>query len=199
MAWVSLSLSGLFGLLGIGFRSWVHKRRTGRLAMRHGAGVSAWVALSAVTLAFVAGPVDELAFGAKPLVHGAWLAGPGLALSVGALGALLWSQSSMGESLRIGVDPGERTALVTAGPFRWVRNPIYSPMFVYVAGVAVLVPIAASLVAFGALALAIDVQVRLIEEPYLTATHGRRYTDYAAHVGRFVPRVGRLISPTPDA
>jgi protein-S-isoprenylcysteine O-methyltransferase Ste14 len=155
------------------------------------------VGLGALVLVFVAGPVAELAFDAPRLVDSDWLAASGLALSVLGLAALVWSQSSMGESWRIGVDPDERTALVTAGPFRWVRNPIYSAMVVYVAGVALLVPNMASLIALGVLALALDLHVRLVEEPYLAATHGRSYTSYAARVGRFVPWLGRLTPPTP--
>ena len=158
--------------------------------------MSGWVALGALALIFVAGPVAALAFDATRLVDSDWLAGLGLALSVLGLVGLLWSQSSMGESLRIGVDPSERTALVTAGPFRWVRNPIYSAMLVYVAGVALMVPNIASLVALGALALALDLHVRLVEEPYLVATHGSSYARYASRVGRFIPRVGRFTPPT---
>jgi protein-S-isoprenylcysteine O-methyltransferase Ste14 len=196
MAWVSLGLSGLFGVLGVGLRSWVHMRRTGQSPIRGGSGMSGWIALGALALLFVAGPVAELVFGAPRLVHGDWLAGLGLALSVAGLAALLWSQSSMGNSLRIGVDPTERTALVTAGPFRWVRNPIYSAMLVYVAGVALLVPNAASFAAFAVLAVGVDLHVRLVEEPYLVATHGSTYAGYAAGVGRFVPGVGKLPPPT---
>jgi protein-S-isoprenylcysteine O-methyltransferase Ste14 len=196
MAWVSLGLSGLFGLLAVGLRSWVHTQRTGRSPIRQGAGMSGWIALGSLALLFVAGPVAELSFGATRLVDSDLFAGLGLALSMAGLAALLWSQSSMGDSLRIGVDPGERTALVTAGPFRWVRNPIYSAMLVYVAGVALLVPNAASFVAFGVLALALDLHVRLVEEPYLAATHGSSYASYAARVGRFVPGVGKFPPPT---
>ena len=157
--------------------------------------MSGWIGLGALALLFVAGPVAELAFDASRLVDTNWLAVPGLALSVAGLTALLWSQASMGDSLRIGVDPSERTALVTAGPFRWVRNPIYSAMLVYVAGVALLVPNVAALVAFGVLALGLDLHVRLVEEPYLVATHGSSYASYAARVGRFVPGVGKLTAP----
>jgi len=192
MAWISLGLSGLFGLLAVGLRTWVHTRRTGRSPIRQGAGMSGWIALCALALLFVAGPVAELSFGATRHLDSDWFAGSGLALSVAGLAALLWSQSSMGDSLRIGVDPAERTALVTAGPFRWVRNPIYSAMLVYVAGVALLVPNAASFVAFGVLAFGLDLHVRLVEEPYLAATHGSSYASYAARVGRFVPGVGKL-------
>ena len=62
---------------------------------------------------------------------------------------------------------------MTTGPFRWVRNPIYSAMLVYLAGVALLVPNAAGLIAFGVVALGLDLHVRRVEEPYLIATHGR--------------------------
>lgn len=198
MAWVSLGLSGLFGVLGVGLRTWAHRRRTGRSPIRGGAGMSGWVALGALALIFVAGPVAELAFDATRLVDSGWVAGLGLALSVLGLVGLLWSQSSMGESLRIGVDPSERTALVTAGPFRWVRNPIYSAMFVYAAGVALMVPNTASLIALGMLALALDLHVRLVEEPYLVATHGSSYASYAAGVGRFVPGLGKFTPPAAD-
>jgi protein-S-isoprenylcysteine O-methyltransferase Ste14 len=42
------------------------------------------------------------------------------------------------------------------------------------------------------LALAVAAQVRLVEEPYLLATHGARYREYARTTGRFVPWLGRL-------
>jgi protein-S-isoprenylcysteine O-methyltransferase Ste14 len=195
MPWVSLGLSALFGVLAVGLRSWVHARRTGRSPISGGAGMSGWVGLCGLGLLFVAGPVAEIAFGASRLVDADWLTGLGLALSTAGLAALLWSQSSMGDSLRIGVDPAERTALVTDGPFRWVRNPIYSAMLVYVVGVALLAPNVVSLVALAVLALGLDLHVRLVEEPYLVATHGNAYAAYAARVGRFVPGVGRLAPP----
>jgi protein-S-isoprenylcysteine O-methyltransferase Ste14 len=38
----------------------------------------------------------------------------------------------------------------------------------------------------------LELQTRLIEEPYLGAIHGERYAAYAARVGRFLPGIGRL-------
>ena len=60
-------------------------------------------------------------------------------------------------------------------------------------GLVLLVP---NGIAAGACLLAvvgIELQVRVVEEPYLQKTHGERYARYAASVGRFVPRVGRLV------
>ena len=45
---------------------------------------------------------------------------------------------------------------------------------------------------FVAFLLALEIQVRLVEEPYLLAIHGEAYRAYAAVTGRFVPGVGRL-------
>ena len=193
MATVSLALSALFGVLAVGVRTALHVRRTGRTPLRSGSGVGGVGAIAGLSAAFVAGPVAELSFGLHRWTHSAALAAAGVVLSVVGLIGVVWSQAAMGESLRIGVDPSERTALVSGGPFRFVRNPIYSAMLVYVTGVALMVPNPASVVALVLLAIAIDLHVRLVEEPYLMATHGESYSSYAARVGRFVPGVGRRL------
>lgn len=99
----------------------------------------------------------------------------------------------MGTSWRIGVDPSETTALVRSGVFGYVRNPIFTAMLFAVAGLVLLSPNGAALIALGALLAAIELQVRLVEEPYLHRTHGDAYRDYTASVGRFVPGIGRSI------
>ena len=86
----------------------------------------------------------------------------------------------------------ERTALRTDGPFRWVRNPIFTWMIATAAGLALLVPNAAGLAALGVLVIGMEIQVRLVEEPYLLRTHGAAYAGWAARTGRFLPGVGKL-------
>ena len=103
----------------------------------------------------------------------------------------LWAQFAMGDSWRIGVDAGARTALVASGPFRWVRNPIYTAMTAATLGLALLVPNPASLLALAALVAAVEIQVRFVEEPHLARAHGEPYRRYAALTGRFLPRIGR--------
>ena len=73
----------------------------------------------------------------------------------------------MGESWRIGVDEQERTALVTSGPFAVVRNPIFAGMLPASLGLALLVPNVVALAGLAALLVALEIQVRLVEEPYL--------------------------------
>ena len=80
----------------------------------------------------------------------------------------------MGDSWRIGVDPGERTELVTAGPFAVVRNPIFAAMIPTALGLALLVPSVIAIAGFAALVGALELQVRVVEEPYLAARPRRR-------------------------
>ena len=111
-----------------------------------------------------------------------------------ALGALatVAAQAAMGASWRIGVDETETTQLVTDGPFALARNPIFTTMVVTALGLFLIVPNVVTFVAFLALLLALELQVRVVEEPYLLKKHGDSYRDYARKVGRFVPWLGRL-------
>ena len=97
----------------------------------------------------------------------------------------------MGDSWRVGVDHDERTELVTDGPFP-MPNPVFAGMIPVGVGIALLVPSVVAIIAVALLIAALEIQTRKVEEPYLLATHGDRYADYARRVGRFLPGVGRL-------
>jgi protein-S-isoprenylcysteine O-methyltransferase Ste14 len=116
----------------------------------------------------------------------------GLAGMTLALVATLRAQLDMGRSWRIGVDAAERTELVTKGTFSRSRNPIFTCMGGFAVATALAVPSAATLAGATLVITGVQMQVRLVEEPYLEATHGDAYRRYAAAVGRFVPGIGRL-------
>jgi len=99
---------------------------------------------------------------------------------------------AMGNSWRIGVDDGETTALVRSGVFGLVRNPIYVGMFVFGLGTTLIAPNAVAIFAYAMAVVVTQLQVRLVEEPYLQKVHGESYRQYASTVGRFVPRVGLI-------
>ena len=84
------------------------------------------------------------------------------------------------------------TELVTSGPFRYVRNPVFTGSAMTVVGLALVVPNIVSLLMLVAFFAGLEIQVRLVEEPYLLRVHGDAYRVYAARTGRFVPRIGRL-------
>lgn len=110
---------------------------------------------------------------------------------IGFLGTLA-AQTGMGASWRIGVDATERTDLVTTGLFAVVRNPIFSAMLTAMTGLTLMVPTPVSAASLICLLIAVEIQVRLVEEPYLNRTHHHAYSDYTARVGRFLPGLGRL-------
>lgn len=172
---------------------------TGFKGMSGRPGSAGWfggVLFVAALVLGLAAPLLDLAGLARSVAaldSSAWHA-LGLVLFLVGLAGTLVAQGTMGASWRVGVDEDERTELVTAGPFAYVRNPIFSAMIPSFLGIALLVPNVAALAGIAALVAAVEIQVRLVEEPYLLRTHGARYAGYASQVGRFVPGVGKLAS-----
>ena len=123
---------------------------------------------------------------------------PAPGVIVASFGALLtfFAQSAMGTSWRIGVRESDRTTLVTTGLFAVVRNPIFTGMLTFAAGLVALWPNVLSLSAAVALLVAVELQVRFVEEPYLHRLHGDAYRAWSRRVGRFIPGVGRFGSGT---
>lgn len=181
--------------LAFGLRTYLHHRRTGSSGFRGISGrpfSASWlggVLFVVALVGSVAAPILALLGVDPPVVRSVDGFG-GLGFALGAM-LLLWSQGAMGSSWRIGVDRAERTSLVTGGPFAVVRNPIFSSMLLTGAGFVLLLPNATALASFGLLWAAVELQVRFVEEPYLVATHGTAYRQYASRVGRFLPAVGR--------
>ena len=198
MAILDLVLIGVWVVLVSFVRGAIQHRRTGSspLRLRDRPGSSQWwarlVSTVGVVLAIVA-PLAELAglqpFAPldEPLVRwsGVVLVGLGIAITIG-------SQVAMGRSWRADVDPDARTELVTSGPFRLVRNPVFTGSAITVVGLAFVVPNVVSLLMLVAFLTGLEIQVRLVEEPYLLRVHGDAYRAYAARTGRFVPAIGRL-------
>jgi protein-S-isoprenylcysteine O-methyltransferase Ste14 len=200
VAELALGLWALFGVVAVVGRVLLHLRRTGSTGLRGVSGARGspeWLGgmafLAAIGLG-VGGPLLDLAGWIDPreAIDGPAAHVTGLVLYTLGLAGLLWSQLTMGASWRIGVDESERTALVTAGPFRVVRNPIFTTMAFMWTGLALLVPNLLTLASVVLLVIALELQTRLVEEPYLTRIHGDEYLRWASRAGRFFPGLGRL-------
>jgi protein-S-isoprenylcysteine O-methyltransferase Ste14 len=122
--------------------------------------------------------------------RGPGLLGPGVALALLAAWLVWRGQEDMAGSWRIGIDPRERTELVTGGVYRFCRNPIYLGLLLALVAFCCLLPGYLSLGLLGLGAVLLQVQARL-EEDYLLARHGAAYAAYCARVGRFLPFTGR--------
>lgn len=110
----------------------------------------------------------------------------GVILTAASLLFTLYSQQAMAESWRIGIDESVKTRLVTSGPFKYTKNPIFLAMLATLAGLFLIMPTYFMGVLFILSYLLINVQVRL-EEEHLEKIHGEEYTEYKKRVGRFLP------------
>ncbi|MDQ3936045.1 MAG: isoprenylcysteine carboxylmethyltransferase family protein [Actinomycetota bacterium] len=200
MAGWALLFYVVFLALAFGVRTAIHVRRTGSSGfsgISGRPGSAEWTGgvlfAVAVVLGLVA-PVLDLAGALDPIgaLDGAAGHAVGVGLFLVGLLVTVAAQFAMGDSWRIGVDESERTALVTDGPFSLVRNPIFAGMLPVAIGLALLVPNAVAIAAAVALLVALEIQTRLVEEPYLLRTHGEEYRRYASRTGRFLPGLGRL-------
>jgi protein-S-isoprenylcysteine O-methyltransferase Ste14 len=113
-----------------------------------------------------------------------WIGVGGFALSVAWL---IWMFISLGRNLTDTVVTRQHATFVDRGPYRYVRNPMYTGILMLGAslGLAIgtwLLPLAAT-VMFAVLA-----KRTRIEEAFLIARFGDQYRNYMARVGRFFPR-----------
>lgn len=197
-AWTALILYLGWTGFAFGIRAVRQRRSTGDAGFRGISGrpgepswwagvlfVAALVAGAATPIASLAGLPPLPGAGAPPL---RWT---GLVITLAGMAATLAAQTNMGASWRVGVDAGERTDLVTAGLFAHVRNPVFTAMTATCVGLALIVPNAVALAALVALVAAVELQVRVVEEPYLTSVHGPAYAAYTTRAGRFLPKIGR--------
>jgi len=100
------------------------------------------------------------------------------------------SQKALGRNVSPTVITHDDHELVTHGPYRWIRNPLYTAAGFIFTGLGL---VAASWFLIAAAALAVVlVRLRLPkEEAQLEDRFGQEYRDYVSRTGRFLPRWSR--------
>lgn len=127
----------------------------------------------------------ELAFpiGALPLA---------LALLGGLIGGALWLALDGRAMLRFrragtSIAPTKpTTALVTSGPYRLTRNPMYVGMACLYAGLALALGVIWALAVLPLVLLAVDRLVIVREERYLEGKFGEEYREYMRRARRWL-------------
>lgn len=119
----------------------------------------------------------------------AWARLAGLAVGIACLPFLVWVLRSIGKNISETVLTKPGHELVTAGPYRWVRHPLYTT------GLALLVAfglMSATWVLLGfALLAALLIRTVVIprEETALLERFGDGYRQYMRVTGRMLPRI----------
>lgn len=197
---ITLGLYLAYLLVTFGVRAWLLYRRTGSTGFNgftEQPGSAGWwggVLFAVAVLTGLAAPIMQLLGLVGPvraLDHGPVFVA-GIVVTLVGAGLTLAAQQAMGRSWRVGVDRDEITELVRSGLFALVRNPIFTAVILTAAGLTLVAPNPVAIAATIVLVVGIELQVRAVEEPYLLATHGDAYLDYARAVGRFVPGLGRI-------
>jgi protein-S-isoprenylcysteine O-methyltransferase Ste14 len=132
-----------------------------------------------------------LAWAAMPLPASLRWAGAGLGIT--ALALFAWVHRSLGANYSWLLRVRAQHTLITDGPYRWVRHPMYSAFYLLHIAVALLT--ANAFLAFtwlGGLTLVVARRVR-DEEAMLIEAFGAEYEQYMERTARFFPRMGRLV------
>jgi protein-S-isoprenylcysteine O-methyltransferase Ste14 len=177
---LQLTLAG-WAVLELSLR--VRERLQGKGGVARDRATRALIAVTLGTAIAVAAVTASRATG--PRIAGLYWAG----LTVMWLGLAIrvWAIAALGRAFRttVEVDPGQ--AVVSTGPYRWVRHPSYGGLLLIVIG--------CGLAAGNWLALAICTVLPLpallrrihVEEGELTRVLGDRYRGYQAHTKRLIP------------
>jgi protein-S-isoprenylcysteine O-methyltransferase Ste14 len=123
--------------------------------------------------------------GARPAPV-AWYATGVIAVGVLLYLACVWVFATQGRGTPGLWDSPRR--VVTIGPYRWVRNPIYLAALLIVSGQAWLFFSVELLIYAGVLAVAFHLFITCYEEPRLRARFGEPYDAYRRTVRRWIPR-----------
>jgi protein-S-isoprenylcysteine O-methyltransferase Ste14 len=137
--------------------------------------VAGFLAGLALELAFpVDWPPDWIRWVGAAVAGGAWLALDGLAMV---------SFQRAGTSM---VPMKPASALVTSGPYRFTRNPMYVGMACLYAAFALGFGVVWALALLPVVLLIVDRVVIAREEPYLERKFGQPYRDYKSRVRRWI-------------
>jgi protein-S-isoprenylcysteine O-methyltransferase Ste14 len=140
----------------------------------------------ALVLAYLVWPglLDRATF---PLPTWAQWAGVGLGLA--SLPLIVWVHEALGRNFSTTLHVRDEHTLVTRGPYRWVRHPMYTVLYIHFLAVLLLTR---NWLVGGVflLAMTLIIAQRLKhEEATMIEKFGDAYRDYMRRTGRFLPRL----------
>ena len=115
---------------------------------------------------------------------------PALGVILTAAGLLftVWARVYLGGNWSGNVTIKESHTLVTNGPYRWVRYPIYTGLFLAMIGTALAVGTARAFVGAGLILLGFIIKLR-VEEARMRETFPADYAEYSRRTARLIPGV----------
>lgn len=122
-----------------------------------------------------------------------WLRWSGVVLALIGFAVLQWAHATLSRNWSDRPRLLQDQTLVTGGPYRWVRHPIYTA-FLLILSAPLLLSANALVGSLWIAATALEVAARVrYEENLLAGTFGNEYRVYAARTGRLLPRISHSI------
>jgi protein-S-isoprenylcysteine O-methyltransferase Ste14 len=118
-----------------------------------------------------------------------WLRWTGVAIALLGFALLQWSQSTLGKNWSDTPRMMKEQALITSGPYRYVRHPIYTAFFTILSSTFLISAnwmIGAAWIGMTALEIASRIQ---FEESLMIEYFGDQYREYMKKTGRLLPKV----------
>ena len=152
------------------------------------AGQNRWTRFAGARLVVVVAAVLVLRLGifkGHAVTRSPWLAGLGLAVFLLGLALAVWARLYLGRNWGMPMTRKDDPDLVTTGPYRWIRNPIYTGIIVAMIGTT----IAVSLYWLAAVAVlgGYFVYSAVHEERYLTERFPDTYPAYQQSTKMLIP------------
>jgi protein-S-isoprenylcysteine O-methyltransferase Ste14 len=144
----------------------------------------AGLAVMVGALAFVINPVGMKWAAVKLPDWSRWI---GLPLGLAAVAWSFWMLRTLGPNLTDTVNVRAKATLVTGGPYRWVRHPMYLGVAFLMLAISLITANAFVALAGSAVEALLLLRTRT-EEAKLVQRFGDAYREYARRTGRFVPR-----------
>ncbi len=117
-----------------------------------------------------------------------WLEWSGVGLGVVALALQVWVHSTLQEHWSARPQSSGTHVLITDGPYRWVRHPMYAGLMLLFIGLS-LISAFWPFLALGFLSIPMFHRAASKEEAVMIGRFGDAYHDYKKRTGRFLPRV----------
>jgi protein-S-isoprenylcysteine O-methyltransferase Ste14 len=119
----------------------------------------------------------------------AWLRWTGVGIAVVGFILLQWAQNTLGKNWSDTPRLMKDQALITDGPYRWIRHPIYTA-FLLILGATFFISAnwMIGLSWFGMSAVEIISRIGF-EESLMLESFGDQYRDYMHRTGRFLPKI----------
>jgi protein-S-isoprenylcysteine O-methyltransferase Ste14 len=112
----------------------------------------------------------------------------GVALTVAGIAFAIWARWHLGENWSATVTLKEGHQLISSGPYRYIRHPIYTGMLLAFVGTALALGEYRALISVCIVLFAFYIKAKK-EELFLTQEFGEKFREHSRRTGMFLPKL----------